>query len=79
MTGAKRPVTRDQRQAGEREVADGVEHFVANKLVRVAQAFRIEHPLAVERHGVVERGAQREANLRQALDVAQEAEGAGAR
>src|SRR5829696_6996730 len=79
MAAAEGPVGAKQRRAGERQIADGVEHLVADELVRIAQAFRVDDPVVADRDRVLERGAEREAGLPKALDVAHEAEGAGPR
>ena len=44
----------------------------------IAQAFRIDDAVVADGDGVLERGAEREAGLPELLDVAHEAEGAGA-
>src|SRR3954447_12689758 len=62
----------------EREVADGVERFVADELIREAQTFRVDDGVLPDRDRVVERSAEGEAGLPELLDVADEAEGAGA-
>src|SRR5690348_10748436 len=72
------PVEADDRSTSERQIADRVERLVAHELVGVAQPFRIEDGVAVDGDRILQRGAEREALLPQRLDVAEEAEGAGA-
>jgi hypothetical protein len=69
----------DHREPEERQVADGVEHLVARELVGEAQPLRIEDGELVDHDGVLQASAPGQAGLLHALDVAQEAEGAGAR
>ena len=52
---------------------------MAHEFVLVAQTFRIEDDVVVDRHGIVERGAEREARFPELPDVADETEGARAR
>src|ERR1700722_16633860 len=73
-----RTIGAEQRQAGQREVADHVESLVAGAFVSVAQPFGVEQPLLVEYHGILERGAKREAGAPEPRDIVHAAEGAGA-
>ena len=73
------PVETKDWRARKRQIADRVKRLVAHELVSVAQPFRIEDGVAVDRDGVLERGAQRVASPPQGLDVADESESAGAR
>jgi len=72
-------VGRQQRLAGQRQIADRIEHLVAHELVGKAQALRIEHAVFADHQRVVERGAEREARAPELGDVLHEAEGARAR
>ena len=47
-----------ERRAGKRKIADGVEHLVADELVREAQAFGIDDCVLADRDRVLERGAE---------------------
>ena len=71
-------IATEDRRAGKGQIADGVEGFVADELVLVAQALRVHHPVFADDDGVVERGAERETASPEALDVGVEAEGPGA-
>ena len=59
VAAAHRAVDAEQRRAGQRQIADGVERLVAGELVGEAQAFGIEQPLFVDDERVLERGAER--------------------
>src|SRR5690348_13640698 len=65
----------EQRRARQIEVADRVEYLVTHELVDVAQAFLVQHAVAGNDHGVVERAAARQTSLAHALDLVEEAEG----
>ena len=79
MAAADRTVRAQQRQAGQRKIADHVEHLVTDAFVGEAQAFGVEQAVVVEHHRIVERGAERETGAPQAGDIVHAAEGAGAR
>src|SRR5579863_6772328 len=78
VAGTIGAVGADDRRAGQGEIADGVERLVAHEFVDVAQAFGVEHRVAVESDGIFKRRTKRKAGLPKLLDVADEAEGAGA-
>src|SRR5262249_53354634 len=73
--GAKGP---EDRCAGKRKIADRVERLVAHELVGEAQAFAVDDAVVADRHGVLERSAERETGGPQVLHILHEAEGAGA-
>ena len=79
MAGAAPDEAADQLAAGEIEVADAVEHLVADELVGKAQALLVQHPVLADHDRVLERAAERQAARPQLLDPLGEAEGAGAR
>src|SRR5579883_1215534 len=66
----------DDRRAGEVEVAERVEHLVTHELVDVAQALAVQHLIAADHHGIVERAAARQPGGAHLIDLMQEAEGA---
>src|SRR5262249_53663450 len=78
VAAADRPVGAEDWPAGQREVADGIEHLVAHEFVREARAFWIENAVVADHEGVLERGAERIARIPQCGHVAHEAEGARA-
>src|SRR5262249_5981517 len=63
----------------ERQVADRIQHLVANELVREARSFRIENTVVADYERIFQRGAKRVAGVPQARHIAQEAECASAR
>src|SRR5205823_13241181 len=69
----------EQRSPRERQVADGIQHLVANELVREARSFRIENTVVADYERIFQRGAERVAGVPQARHIAQEAERARAR
>ena len=77
MAAAIGAVAAEDRHAGKGEIADGVEHLVADEFVGEAEAFRVDDAVFADNHGVIERGAEREAAGPELLDIGQEAEGAG--
>src|SRR3954471_6900623 len=72
-------ISAEQGAAGQREVADGVQHLVTDEFVGEARALRIENAVVADDEGVLERGTQRITRVPQGRDVAHEAEGARAR
>ena len=79
VTAPHRTIAAEQRKAGQREIADHVEHLVAGALVGVAQPLDVEQAGLVEHHGVVEGCAEREASAPQPCHVIHAAEGPGPR
>src|ERR1700751_2461568 len=72
-------ISAEQGAPGQRKVADGVQHLVADALVGEARALRVENAVVADDEGVLERGTQRVTRVPQGRDVAHEAEGARAR
>src|SRR5215475_10173451 len=70
-------IGRQDRCAGQRQVADGIEDFVPYELLRIAQALAVDDPVVGQGDGVFKRGSERQAGLPQALDIAHEAKGTG--
>ena len=68
----------EQRQAGQREIADHVEHLVTGAFVAVAQALGVEQTGFVEHHRILKGRAERETGAPEFRDVVHAAEGAGA-
>ena len=79
VAAAHRAVGRQQGPSGERQIADRVEHLVADELVGEAHAFRVEDAVVGDDQRVLERGAERVAGVPQRRHIAHEAEGARAR
>lgn len=63
--------------AREFEVAERVECFMANKLVWVPKAFRVQDERAIQNDRIRERTSENEAHLLQRFNIAKETEGAG--
>src|SRR5271169_2413602 len=63
---------------GQIKVTDRVEHFVADKLVVIAQAAAIEDPVAADDDNVVERAATRQTRLLQPSNIVEKTKGARA-
>src|SRR6185312_5617217 len=75
MAGPHAAEMADHRRTREIQVAERVEHLVAHELVDIAQPLAIEHAIAVDDHGIVERAAAREAGGAHLTDPMKEAEG----
>src|SRR5262249_38195479 len=69
----------EQGPARQRQIADRVQHFVANELVGKTRTLGVEDPVVAHDQRVLERGAERIARVPQRRHIAHEAEGAGAR
>ena len=78
VAAAHRAERRQQRETGQRQVADHVEGLVAGALVGITQPLGIQQAGVVEHHRVLERCAAGKAGLPELGDVAEAAEGAGA-
>ncbi len=77
VAAAMRAEEPDDPRPREREVTNGIEHFVADELIRIAQSFRIKDTIRLYRNRIFERRAESEAGLPESFDISQEAEGAG--
>ena len=73
-----RTVGSEKRSACERQIADGIEHFVTDKLLLVAQTFAVHDLVFADGDSVGEIGAECQASFPELFDVAHEAECAGA-
>src|SRR5262245_57553403 len=69
-----RAISAEDRHAGQRQIADGVERLVADELVRIAGAFRIQHTRIADHDRVFERGAERIAGAPELADIPHETE-----
>ncbi len=78
VAAAHRAIGAEQRQAGESEIADHVEHLVARAFVAVAQPLGIEQAGIVEHHRILERGAERKTGAPELGSIVHESEGPGA-
>ncbi len=67
----------EKRLADQSEVADEIERFVAAAFVGEAEAAGVEDGLAIEAHGVIERGAANQTHVAHLVELVFEAEGAG--
>ncbi|MCY1233760.1 hypothetical protein D9M72_463150 [compost metagenome] len=80
MTTAIGTVAADERRAGKRQVAHGVERLVTHEFVGVTKAFDVDDRIVVGDHdGILQRRAERVTGRPEALDVTHEAERAGTR
>src|SRR5215468_9532397 len=79
VAATHRTVGAEQGPARQRQIADHVQHFVANELVGKTRTLGVEDPVVAYDQRVLERGAERIARVPQRRHVAHEAEGAGAR
>src|SRR5437899_3568449 len=78
MARAQAAEMADDRCAGEVEIAQRIEKLVADELVGIAQAALVKDGVAADDDGIVERAAARQTRRAHAVDLVQEAEGAGA-
>src|SRR5260221_917197 len=78
VAAAHRAIGAEQRQSGQREIADNVENLVARTLVAVTQSLGVEQPGIVEHHRILERGAKREAGAPEPRDIVHASESPGA-
>src|SRR5919201_3490926 len=79
VAAAHGAVGAEQGSPCERQVADRIQHLVANELVREARSFRVENTVVADHERIFQRGAKRVAGVPQARHIAQEAERACAR
>src|SRR5262245_54120180 len=79
VAAAHRPVSAEQGPARQRQIADRVQHFVANELVGETRTLRVENAVVADNERVLQRGAERVACVPQRRYIAHEAEGARAR
>ena len=70
VAAAYRAISGQQGQAGQSEIADNVEHLVADAFVAVAQPFGIEQAAFVEHHRILKRGAERKTRAPESRDIA---------
>src|ERR1700694_123178 len=68
----------EQRQTGEREIADNVENLVARTLVAVTQSLDVEQAGFIEHHRILKRRAKRKAGAPTPGDIVHASEGPGA-
>src|SRR5262245_53387314 len=68
----------EKRRPGKREIADGIEHLVADELVWKAGALGVENAVIAHHESIFEGGAERIARVPKSRYVAHEAEGARA-
>src|SRR5256885_6743469 len=78
VTTTHRPIGAEQRQAGEREIADDIENLVTGALVAVTQPLAVEQAGFVKYHRILERRPKGEAGAPEPRDIAQASKGAGA-
>src|SRR5262245_36867955 len=73
---AQRAVSAEQRRARKRQIADCVQHLVANELVGETRTLWVENTIVADYERIFEGGTERVTGVPQARHVAQEAEGA---
>jgi hypothetical protein len=78
MSTAIRAESSDYRGPGEREIANGVEHFMADEFIFESQTLAIEDAIIRKDDGVLERSAESQPLPPQAFGVARETKGARA-
>ena len=64
-----------ERSAHQRQVADNIEHLVADELLRIAQRLVRQHGVVTDDHGVLEAAAFDQAVLDEELDLLEKAKG----
>src|SRR5258707_12165690 len=69
VAAAHRAKGSEQRQTGQREIADNVENLVARTLVAVTQSLGVEQAGIVEHHRILERGTERKAGAPEPCDI----------
>src|SRR5262249_20724140 len=79
VAATHRTVSTEQGPARQRQIADRVQHFVANELVGKTGTLGVEDPVVAHDQRILERGAERIARVPQRRHIAHETEGAGAR
>src|SRR6476646_3864271 len=79
MAAANGAIGTYQWRAGERKVADRIQHLVPHEFVRIAQAFRIEHAVLGHNQRVLKRRAERITRAPQFCYIAEETVRASAR
>src|SRR5438105_4177866 len=78
VAAAHRAIGAEQRQAGQREIADNVENLVARTLVAVTQSLGVEQAGIVEHHRILERRAKRKAGATEPCDIVKASKSSGA-
>src|SRR6516225_10337201 len=79
VAATHRAVSAEQGPARQRQIADRVQHFVANELVGETRTLGVENAVVADDERVLQRGAERVACVPQRRYIAHEAEGARAR
>src|SRR5205823_357750 len=72
------PIAAENGRADQGEITDRIERLVAHELIVETKTFRIDDAIIANDHGIFQRCAEGQPAGPQALDVGQEAEGAGA-
>src|SRR6266436_3021888 len=78
VAAAHRAKRSEQRQAGQREIADNIENLVTRTLVAVTQSLGVEQAGIVEHHRILERGAQRKSGAPEPCDIVHASKSPGA-
>ena len=60
------------------QIADGVQYFMLDAFILIAQAVFIQNPVIIDHHRVIQAAAQGKVLLAQQFDIAHKAEGARA-
>src|SRR4029079_14639682 len=74
VTAPNRAIGAHERQAGQRQVADGIKRLVADKLIPEARTLWVEHPRIADHDRVLERRPKRIARAPELADVPHETE-----
>src|SRR5262249_12001175 len=74
VAATDRAIGTQERQACQREIADGIERLMADELVHVARALRVEHPCIADHDRVLKRGTERIAGAPELAHIPHETE-----
>ena len=75
MTRANATESPDDRAASEIEITEGVEQFMANELVRIAQTVSVQYAVATNYHDIIELSAAPETRRPQTVHFVEKAKG----